>query len=80
MHCNLALKKSHLVCPGRVAQLVGAPSPSLEGCGFNPRSRLIPRLWVGSPVGVCVGGNPSTFLTPPGTSGHWDTAIPLGHL
>ena len=33
-------------CPGPVAQLVGASSCTLKGCGFDPPSGQVLRLWV----------------------------------
>lgn len=47
----------------RVAQMVGASSHRLKGCGFYSHSGQAPRLGVRSPVAASMGGSQSVFLT-----------------
>ena len=46
-----------------MVQLVGAPSHTPKGCGFDFYSGHIPRLQVQSLVGACTGGNRLIFLS-----------------
>ena len=55
--------KIKIYSPGWVAQLVGALSHIPKGYRLNPHSGHIPRLWVQSPVGTHIGGNPQMFLS-----------------
>ena len=47
---------------GQMAHLIGVPSCTPKGCGFDPWSGNIDRLWVQSPVGVCTGCTQSMFF------------------
>ena len=49
--CGLVIKIRVLALSG-VAQSVGALSHELNGCGFDPCSGRMSRLWVRSPAGV----------------------------
>ena len=51
------------LCPGQVAQLVGASCYTPKGCGLDSQSGNTPGLWVSSQVGSCMGGNQSMFLS-----------------
>ena len=51
------LTLKNYLCPGQVAQLVGASSHTLKDCEFDSWSRHIPRLGVQCPIGVSTGGN-----------------------
>ena len=46
-----------------VVQLVGAWSHKLKGCRLDSQPGHMPRLWVQSVVGACVGGNQSMLLS-----------------
>ena len=46
-----------------VAQLAGASSLTLKGCGFNSQSGHMPRLHIQPPVRVDVRGNGMMFLS-----------------
>ena len=50
-------------CPGWVAQLIGALTPTPEACGFDSRPGHIPRLQVRSPVQVCTGAAKQFLFT-----------------
>ena len=46
---------------GQVTQLFGPLSHTPKGCGVDPWSGHILRLWVQSPLGVYTGGNKFMF-------------------
>ena len=52
-----------MVCPGQLAQLVGASSHTPKGCGFNFWSAHVPRLQVQFLVRTHPGGNRLMFLS-----------------
>ena len=49
--------KIESICPGQLAQFVGALSSTPKGCRFHPQSGHISGLWVQSQVGAHTGGN-----------------------
>ena len=59
----LGWNKSEQGGPGWVAQLVGVPSSTLKGCGFDPGSGNTPGLQIRSLVGAHTGGNRLMFFS-----------------
>ena len=55
-------RRNDAVALAHVAQFVGTPSCTMEGCEFDSQLRHIPGLWVGSLVRVQVGGNQLIFF------------------